>query len=265
MQPCQAALRRMSPSMPPISAAIVIAFLASMSWVQIRTWAEPTRLALTLTTRNPNSPRAGYEYGRRLITLSEGDTSSPAWSMAEREFQRAANLPGDSPLPEQALIIMRTSHGQSVPAATWSSLRSKLAQHKISPSGINALDGITSCRVSGRCSFRDEKELFLTLTSTIDANPDADRLHAIFADYAFHVLNDPNLAITSIRKAVRLRPGETGYWIWLTRIGLASNLLSEAEAEEAIMHLNARGGSKTNAIDITNLRHFITRRTSLKI
>lgn len=257
VQPLQAVLRPLTKEARALVVALPLAFVGAMGWVQANSWGEPFHLALTLTTRNPDSARAGYEYGRTLLRLANNDPQAPGWSMAIREFEHAAALPHSSPLADQALIILQSREGAVVPDLVWKRFAEKLARHAAGPQELSALEGVVECRVAGKCHFADEGHLFSVLAATVQANPQSSRLRALYANYAFNVMGDRELAMRMVREAVLLSPQDAGYRSWLVRMGLASNLLEKGEAEGALGVLSASNGRGAYEQDIRRLRHWL--------
>lgn len=257
VQPLCAVLRSVSQDARALLVALPLAFVGAMGWVQANSWGEPVHLALTLTTRNPDSARAGYEYGRTLLGLSAHDPQSPGWSMAIQEFEHAATLPLSSPLPDQALIILQSREGATVSEAVWKRFGEKLMRHSVGPQELSALEGVVECRAAGGCQFADERPFFTILVTTVQANPQSSRLRAIYANYAFNVIGDAELAMRVMREAVALAPQDPDYRSWLVRMGLASNLLEPVEAKEAMELLSRSKGRGAHAQDVQRLRQWL--------
>lgn len=236
---------------------VLLLFVAAMGWVQVQTWADPMRLALTLSNRNPDSSRAGYELGRALLASSPADPASPAWALAEKEFAHAASLPGSSPLPEQALIILSSHQGRAQLPEIWASLERKISKRALGPQEVGALEAIVACRVEGGCRPAKEQALFTLLSSATAENPRSSRVRVIFSNYAFNVMKDPPLAMKLIREAVQISPLDLGCRLWLLRMGLASNLLEVDEARQGLGILRAVNHRKIYDRDIASLEHWL--------
>ena len=244
MQPLRWLGRWISPEVRIPLVALPLLFTAVMGALQVATWGDPLRLATTLASRNPESPRAGYELGRLLYDLANGDPTSPLGSLAEQEFLHAARLPGSSPLPEQALIILSASHGKPVDPEIWQLFAEKLERKQAGPQEIGALTAVVDCRISARCRFRDERPLFEVLAAALRANPRSGVVHAIYGNYAFNVMRDPELAISMLREAVALEPAQVAFRVGLAKFLLASNLGGSPEVAETLALLrsgNAHG------------------------
>lgn len=211
-------------------ASLPVLALLALCLIQSHTWGDPMRLALALSTRNIDSPRASYELGKLLLEHARSDKNSPAWSLAHREFEHAASLPNSSPMAEQALIIMDGRTGQPIPAARWDSFRTKLARRQAGPQELAALKGVVNCRVKKRCTL-DDQQLLLTFGVALQRNPRSGRIHADYANFAYNVLGDRELAVRVMRDAVRLGPDEPALRIGLAKFLLASTLHSSSPGE----------------------------------
>lgn len=257
VQPFHALLARFTREARVVMLALPLAYIAGMGFMQAVNWSTPLGLALTLTTRNPDSARAGYEYGRTLIGLADNDRSSPAWGLAIKEFEHAASLPNSSPLPDQALIILGGQAGGETSDDVWRRFSKKLLRRAAGPQELSALEGVLECRVAGHCKFGNEQSLFTLMAQMSQRNPNSSRLRAMYANYAFNVIGDRRLAMRMIREAVAIDPSDAVYQSGLVRIGLASNLLSFDEAEGALAELrkaSTRGGYEE---DIAQLQQWL--------
>lgn len=222
-----AAGRRLTVGAGPALALVLLAYVGMMGWVQVATWADPGRLALTLSNRAPDSERATYAVGRHFYGLSGGDEENPLWSMARAEFVRAAALPQSSPLAEQAVLIMDAKAGRADDVAMWDSLSTKLHQREMDAQMLGAVEGVVQCRTSGACRFSDDSRLQQVLLVALQKNPDSSRLHARYAEFAFSVMGDDALARNLLHEAIRLDPGQPVFHLLLARILIAADDASE--------------------------------------
>lgn len=256
-QPMACVLRPLGTGARLLLLGALLTFVATMGFVQVLSWSDPARLAMTMATRNPDSPRAGYEFGRILLAAANDDVRSPAWSLAEKEFEHAAGLPGNSPLAEQAVIIMAAHAGHPAPPDAWAGLERKLTRRALGPQQFSALEAIVECQASRRCPQDGMQVLMQLLPRLTQTNPASARIRAIYANYAFNVLSDPQLAMLLIREAAALSPQDIGYRIWLVRMGLASNLLESKEARSALGVLVAADNQHAYGQDIQALRQWL--------
>ena len=257
VQPVAWVLRPLSAEVRALTLGVLMVYVAAMGVVQVLSWAETARLALTMATRNPESPRAGYEFGRVLLGTANNDPAAPGWSLAEAEFVHAAGLPGGSPLPEQALIIMAAHSQRTPPSGTWERLERKVIRRALGPQELSALEALVECQVSGPCRSEDGRAAMAQLLPRLtQQNPSSARIRAIYANFAFNVMADPQLAMLLIREAVSLSPKDIGYRIWLIRMGLASKLLANEEAASALEVLVANNSGRAYDDDIEVLRRW---------
>lgn len=258
VQPVAWVLRPLSAEVRALMLGVLMVYVAAMGGVQVLSWAEPARLALTMATRNPESPRAGYEFGRVLLSTANNDPAAPGWSLAEAEFVHAASLPGGSPLPEQALIIMAAHSQRAPPSGTWERLERKVVRRALGPQELSALEALVECQMSGPCRSEDGRAAMAQLLPRLtQQNPSSARIRAIYANFAFNVMADPQLAMLLIREAVSLSPKDIGYRIWLIRMGLASKLLANEEAASALEALVANNSGRAYDDDIEVLRRWV--------
>ena len=206
-------------------AATVTLAISALGAIQGATWGNPAKLALTLENRAPGSARAAYGFATQMVEAAHGDPSSPAWSLGMGTLQRASHLPSASPLIPQAIIVLSGQQGTPPPAGTWDQFRRLLLQRQLGPEGIGSLYAVIQCRVSGTCQLQDD-ELLATLLQVIAANPRNARLHTLYANVAWNILGDRELAIRMQREAVALSGSGTS-----ALLGLAEFLLASGEPD----------------------------------
>lgn len=212
---------------------VVLLALGTGCLAETVAWGNPARLAFTLEGRAPTSPRATYALGSVLYDMSGGDPSSPAWSMAKKEFVYSAKLPDSPILAEQALILMQARAGRPADATHWASLRHKLTQRVTRPENVQALYALVACGDDAKCAI-DHSELRRTLQSVIDHSPDDADLRMIYANYLLNADHATGKAVEQARAAVRLRPDDPVYAAELAKMLLASDLHESEETESLI-------------------------------
>lgn len=221
VQPLQALGARFNADARAGAALFPVLCLAWLCWLQAATWGDPMRLAWTLENRNPSSPRASYALGQEFLRRAQGNPQSPAWSLASRQFEHAAALPGSSPLALQAVILMDAQSGRGVPDATWNRFRVLLTAESLRVDSIGSLHAVSSCRIQGRCLF-DDTQLMRTFLAVLQRNPRHAVAHTLYANFAWNVLRDRPLAIEMQREAVRLAPDRNDLREDLARFEAAS-------------------------------------------
>ncbi len=237
-----------------VLAVALLCVLAGLCTYQAWTWGDSLRLATTLAHRAPGSPRAGYEYGRALLIKSGYDPASPAFVAAQHELERDSRLPGASTLADQALIMMLSRSGQTVPEPYWQAFRQKLASQADSAENRITLSSLVQCKRSGQCKL-DATELDASFRAALQRNPESADLHSMYALFAINVLGDSALATDMARQAVRLLPSEPQYKINLAKILAASRQAPDEVARlvTEVSAVNHNGHYDAELAEITKL------------
>ena len=127
-----------------------IAF-AIVTRLRAQQWADPVGLSVAEARDHPRSVRANYQAAQTFVILSAYRPSA-ALDAATAYAERAATLPGNSILPEQALIIIANrAHGADAESA-WRSLIAKLDKGSPSSDNIEALLALNECFISELCT-----------------------------------------------------------------------------------------------------------------
>lgn len=225
------------------AAGLPLILLFALTLILAHSWGDPMRLAVMLASKNPGSTRASYLLGGELFKQA-GTPDSPAWSMAYREFENAAELSRSSPLPSHALMIMDARAGREISLARWEHLRGLLRNRgQMGPDEIQALFGLVNCRINGGCEF-DDQQLANTLTAALASDPENPTLHTIYGNFAWNVMQDQTLALSMAEEAIRLEPGNTVNQVNLLRFLLAPDLHEDlrrrSEATDLIRRIQAQ-------------------------
>src|SRR5690606_19589931 len=117
--------------------------------VRAASWGDVLLLSMHNVAINRDSPRASNDLGEQYFLMSGGDPDSPFYQFARKEFERGSLLPGSSPLPEQALIIISLRAGQPVDPAWWDRIEEKLGTRPIGPQEGMAILGLMRRRLDG--------------------------------------------------------------------------------------------------------------------
>lgn len=189
-------------------AAVLVALMALGS-IRAAIWGEPLLLASEMARTNPNSARASNDLGEQYMILSGYSADSPFYSMAEREFERGAQLPSASPLTEQALIVLAASAGQEAKPEWWDRLDRKLRERTIGPQEKVAVYGLFQQRLKG-LDIDDQRlaQAMLLLFERTELEPAA---YAQFGDYVFEYLGDEAMATRMFVKAIETNPGDVDF------------------------------------------------------
>lgn len=170
------------PRLRALTVGVVVAGLAMLTLVRSATWGDPTILAIDLAAKNPGSSRASVDLGEQFMTLANGDATSPYYAKAEAEFERGAALPGASPLPEQALILLASSADVPAKAAWWDSFVRKIEQRPIGPQEMQAVTGLLQQRDKLSPHF-DDAGLRRVMDALLVRSPPQPYLLATYGDY----------------------------------------------------------------------------------
>lgn len=184
-------------------------------------WGNPMRLAQDLAARAPTSPRAQYELGRTYIIYSHYDPLSPFVEPAYTALEKAAALPESSILPEQALIFMNARMDRPVKAAWWDSMTAKLRARRPGVQDESSLAALTQCMREHRCELSPDRMLTAFLAAIDHGQPSA-RLLAIYADFAWNVIDEKQLGLRAAEDAVSAAPHEPAYVITAARMNIAA-------------------------------------------
>ncbi len=220
---------------------LIVAVIALCGTIQASTWGDPFRLAYALASRNPDSLRAGYQLGVAMLEQAGGNIESPLVDLALRQFEHAGRQ-GESPLPEQGIIIASSRTGRPVPVEVWGQFRAKFTNRKVGVEQISALRGVLECRIRRLCVL-DDQQLLATLLVAMQSNPDSALVHVQYANFAWNVAGEPELAIALMREAVRLEPENPQYMVNLVRYLRASNGAREeiSKIEEKVTEIDRTG------------------------
>lgn len=228
VEPAFSLFRRIGPDIGKAVAVLVLLMLVLLTHVQALTWGNPATLALSLELRAPGSQRAAYSLGTQLFEAADQDPSSPYWSLARRQWERANELPGELALPLVGILLLDGQSGTTIPHEAWNELRARFSRRAMTADHENGLQMLINCRVDKRCQFDDE-ELLGTILLALEHNPQGLMLHMMLAHYAWHALNDRTLALSVQREAVALAPNDPGQ-----RLALAAYLIATGDADASI-------------------------------
>lgn len=217
---------------PRLPALLATVFLASLSFITVlraATWGNPAQLAITLAHDNPASPRASHDLARLYLDAAKAHPQSPYLHLAMQEFERGAALPGSSPLPEEALILIAARQNMPIQQAWWNSFLHKLKTRPLGPQEFTALNDLATRRVNGNLPSIDAHQLQRAFEIVIERQPHNITWRTQYADLASFVLHDPTLAIQQWRQALQLSHDVPAY-----SRSLAGYLLNTQRPQEAL-------------------------------
>ncbi|MGH8213188.1 MAG: hypothetical protein ACREPP_08185, partial [Rhodanobacteraceae bacterium] len=224
------------------SALLIVALMwyGGVTYLRAQDWSNPLRLALAEANRHPDSPRANYEAGRLLVIASD---YLPGEVLEKARFylHRAAQIPGASTLPEQALIMAADHAAHGDDAALWKEMAAKLRSQPTMQEDISALISLTQCRVKNDCRF-DIAPLNEAFLAALSRPSPIARLIAAYSDFARDLLHDQKIALRYMRMAVQKSPGEVAYRIELAHLLAISGQSAEARQQiEALRRMDSFG------------------------
>lgn len=193
-------------------------------------WGDPLSLARELAQRAPESPRAQYELGRTYIIYSRYDPASVYTRLAYPPLEKAADLPGSSILPQQALIFMNSRMHLPLKEAWWDSMIASLKSRKPGVQDESSLAALTDCQRDGQCNLPLDKLSLAYEAALAHPGPSA-RLLAMYANYAWNLLDDHSLGARMMASAIAVNPREAVYRITLARMELAMHRMNEASEQ----------------------------------
>lgn len=212
----------------PVLIGVVISAFAAATLLRAATWGDPFLLALDLAERNPASPRAATDLAEQYMHASGYDPDHRAYALAVKEFQRAAALPGASPLPEQGLILLTAAAGQPVDPAWWNAIEGKLAHGRVGPQEVVAVTGLLQRHHDGL--LLDAEALYRVLGQLLERRPDLPAHMAMaLADLAMKDLDDPDRTRAALREVARRSVGDPAYVRQVAGVLAADGHTAEAE------------------------------------
>jgi hypothetical protein len=226
---------------------LALSWIAITGWTAIA-WGDPLSLARELALRAPSSPRAQYELGRTYIIYSNYDPSSPFVPLAYGPLERASQLRGSSILPEQALIFMTSKMRLPVKEAWWTSIEAKLRTREATIQDESSLDSLSQCLRTEACHF-PAQHLLDAFAAALSHDHRSPRLLAIYANFAYSVIHDIDLAYQVQSEVVEKAPSEPAYRVTLGRIAVQRGDFATADAQVTVLTGLNVGGRLTHEIE----------------
>lgn len=185
-------------------AALVVGF-AFLGAVRAATWGNVFLLATDMAQTNPKSARAGMDLGVAYYEMSGGDSNSPFYQFAAREFDRVSSFPHASTQPMVNLILMDSSGGLPNDlvdiAAVWNRYLERLQRLHLGAETRTSVWSLLEQRMKGRAIDDDYLSQALEVIF-IRADQD-DYRHAQAADYYLNTLGTRDLAIEHYKSAIQ--------------------------------------------------------------
>jgi len=195
---------RDGPAIKYICVAALVTGIAFLGAVRAATWGNVLLLATDMTHANPKSARAGMDLGVAYYELSGGDSHSPFYQFAAREFDRVSIFPYASTQPMVNLILMAASGDLPDDMldidAVWQRYLQRLQALHLSVETRTSVWSLLEQRMKGRAI--DDHYLPQALNIILARSEQADYRYAQAADYYFNVLEKRELAIEYYKAAI---------------------------------------------------------------
>jgi hypothetical protein len=220
--------------------AILVAFYALTTWMRAEEWSNPLRLALSETSKRPDS--ASAQYNRAAALVSAGTLNGrPLVEDALVVLQDNEKLPGASILYETALIVLNSQMHRPVDAAWWDNLFDKLKSRPPSVGDATSLDNLNGCFIEKLCT--DDVRLLDKAYAIAMTYPSPSAyLLSAYAEFAWHLKGNLDLAEQEFRLAVSKAPLDSQARRSLVNLLIATGQFAQARTEiEAIRKLDFLG------------------------
>lgn len=223
-----------------ITVVLLLALYASLTVLRAREWNEPLRFAVTEAAKHPQSPRATYDLARNLVILTGYRQDSSYLEPAFAALERAMSVPGATPLPEAAAIVVASRTNRPIDPDWWYQLQDKLESGPIGPQQHNALASLVDCQLGGSCQL-PRQAMLDTFSAALRHSQNPEVLN-IAGNYALNALDDPTLALALWRGAANLSPSVAQYQVNLAKLLIASGHPELAERHIAALRASGRFG-----------------------
>ena len=217
-------------------------FYAGTTLMRAVEWGNPIRLAVSESSKRPDSPRAQLDLARILIIGAEGSAQSGFLrKQAEERMRHCMTLPHSSVVCEAGLVLLAARDGRPADTAIWDSMVHKFETNVASVSDAAAMKMLIDCHLQKKCP-----DQLPQLARTMKAAMSGSRPHylmiSVNAGFAANLLHDDAMAEASFREVAAQLPGSGVARGNLVRFLIAKQRLEEAEQELAAMQgLNVLG------------------------
>lgn len=196
---------RDGPAIKYVGVTALVVGIAFLGAVRAATWGNVLLLATDMTQANPKSARAGMDLGVAYYELSGGDSNSPFYQFAAREFERVSALPHASTQPMVNLIIMAASGDLPDDLldidAVWQRYLQRLQALHLSVETRTSVWSLLEQRLKGKAI--DDRYLPQALEIIFSRAEQDDYRYAQAADYYLNMLHQPDVAIEHYRTAIQ--------------------------------------------------------------
>lgn len=196
---------RDGPGIKYVGIAALVVGIAFLGAVRAATWGNVLLLATDMAHANPKSARAGMDLGVAYYEMSGGNSNSPFYQFAAREFVRVSTLPSASTQPMVNLIIMESGGGLPDDLleidSVWQRYLQRLETLHMSVETRTSVWSLLGQRMKGKAI--DDRYLPQALEIIFARAEQDDYRHAQAGDYYLNVLHQPDVAIKHYKTAIQ--------------------------------------------------------------
>jgi hypothetical protein len=227
---------RATPRVAALAVGAVGLVFSSTTAVWAYTWGDPLRLALAEGEHHPESARAQYEAGRRLIFDADAKGQrAAAEHAAVPYFERSSSLDPTSMFSAAALLRIRAADEKRVPDETVDDLARRARTIKIPH--INPLLSLLTGATTGTVPLSDEqmgKLVYAALDNPAYSETMRAMLLSDYGQYKFLIAHDGQAAVTLTLAAAAEDPQNPLFEINLVKLALVIGDLEKATEHLAI-------------------------------
>lgn len=225
-------------------------FYGSATLMRAIEWGHPIRLAVSESSKRPDSPRAQLELARVLVMSAEGSAQSAALlAQAEARMRHCMKLPQSSVVCESGLVLLAARAGRAADPAVWDSIVRKFEGGVPAVSDAEAMKLLIECHLKHKCPDQSTQ-----LARAMSAAMSGPRPHylmiSVNGGFASNMLRDNKMAETNLREVVRQLPDNSMARTNLIRFLIAMKRFDEAASEVDALQPLSVFGSLDSRIDM---------------
>ena len=217
-------------------------FYAGITLMRAVEWGHPIRLAVSESSKRPDSPRAQLELARVLVMSAEGSAQpTPLLAQADARMRHCMKLPQSSVVCESGLVLLAARRGQAADPAVWDSIVRKFEAGVPAVSDAEAMKLLIECHLKRKCP--DQSPQLARAMKAAMAGPHPHYLMiSVNAGFASNMLRDNVMAEANLREVVRQLPDNSMARTNLIRFLIARRRFDEAASEiDALQSVNVFG------------------------
>lgn len=196
---------RDGPSIKYVGVTALVLGVVFLGAIRAATWGNVLLLATDMVGANPQSARAGMDLGVAYYEISEGNSNSPFYQFAAREFERVSLFPHSSTQPMVNLILMDSKgdlpDNMLDMNSVWDRYLQRLQTSHMSVETRTSVWSLLEQRMKGQAI--DDRNLSQALEIIFARVPQADYRYAQAADYYRTILASPDQAIKYYEIAIQ--------------------------------------------------------------